>query len=288
MEPGEIGIDYGSFLRGGASCGLVVTAVFLLMGHFSARLLRRLPDSEQKSKQLWGARWFWLLFLCLSALWLGGAWWGICATSFPFSFGFGALPVLVLVMVGLVWLLRDQVAGVSAWLALPRDRLDDPAFDLAAWPKERRRRWARWDRAARIINPFGVVLVVGMWVFMLFVFGIPLDLATRDHAHAKAVAEVVRTRLFPLGDVPPPGGARRISWWGFKLLHPARERPRSPREQEFWDHWSLFIPLHQGATQAEAEGAARIARETLAQMGEKDQWVIRAYRGEARAKVRYP
>jgi len=231
-----------------ATVGAVV-AVLGLVGYFSYRFLRTLPDFEYKRQMLWGAKWLWAVAAVVPGV--AGLTVYLLLTRTPyFGTAITAGPGIFLLIALVSLLLPTQIRGNLAVLDLLNARLKRQPFDFPAWLERERRLCPRRRLHTFIMGGVWLLFTVAFAYFILTVM-IPSD---REFAEVGRLLTLVQT-LEQQIDSPLVEG---VYPWG--LL------PDEP--------YTLEVRVPEDTTPAQAKELLQRTQQVLASLGEKQRWRI--------------
>ncbi len=227
----------------------IFIGLIALVGHFSYRFLRGLPDFEHKAQMMWGAKWYWAIVLAACAIGSLTMYLGITVTQY--------MTTSILVADALFWLiialsflfLPHQIRGGLALFDFLRPRLRGRRFDFDAW-LERQRQVDTKHRLVRHIPDVVMLLVPVMIAY--FAFSVyPVDREIAEMQRVLPLAETLTQQLAsPLvkGVFPNP---------------PFRQQP-----------YELRVKVPEDTTTVQAEEVLRQTQQALSRLGEPRRWEI--------------
>ena len=261
--------------------------LFALMGYFSLRILRDMPDFEHKAEMIWGARWFWLVFLAIITAYFAVAYLGATQTPYLITSMIGANVLLYFSVVLACFFLDHQTDGVFFslhWLGM---RMKGKKLEVDAWLKFRKKRQAKAGLIHKILWGIFILLMLAYGHGVL-VYIYPLDRQMAEIARTESLGKLIETELdsphieelhafSPIGDLELrlEGSGMQRAWESLRQILHIGTAPRPTLDQ--WDYYHLFIWVTKDTTPTEAQELLGRARQILAAQGEKGPWRIRVY-----------
>jgi len=247
--------------------------LFALVGLFSARALRCLPDCEHKREMLWGARWYWAVFVGVVGIAFGMLYFGVARTPYLMTSMCGS-SLTLFVLTGLsLHVPRHQSNGaVFSLMAAGMDARGKP-FDLEEWLERQRDpspRTRRIRTTARIL--YGLLPCLSVYAILAVAYPVDrMGLRMRDaEAVGRALGETLPSPLLWTLDAFSPVGAPDDDPEHFGSLRCARRSVRqiAGLEREtpptsYWGYWAVFIRAKPDAIRADRQAFLAATRQYL-------------------------
>ncbi len=287
MDYEELAQDILSKATGRETLVPIVASVglFVVMGFFSLRALKRLPDFEHKAEMVWGAKWYWAVWLAMCAVVYGTLYYGLTATPYLLT-TLITTPVLLSL---LCWLsiryLDHQSTGALFCMNVFSARLRGKKFDLGEW-QERQRKLASKQRIIRaIVHALHIVIGV-FYLYIVLAVSYPADRWSAEMRRVETLGEHIKVQLHSerideFDAVPAipdfehflsTGGVQQ-AWLSLRdIVHLAPKVPGPPDRD--LDYYHIFIKATPGTGQAEAEELLARTQQALIAAGEDHYWRI--------------
>ncbi len=299
MDYEELAQDILSKATGLEGLGPIVASVgfFVLLGFLSLRVLKQLPDFEHKADMVWGARWYWTVWLAICGIVYGAVYYGLTATPYLLTTLLTS-PVLF----GLLfWLsmryLDHQSTGAFFCMNLFNARVRGKTFDFEEW-QERQRQLPTKQRIMRAIVAVVQIVIAGFYVYVVLSCCYPLDQCMVEMHRVEVLGQHLEMQVHServeefdaLSPVPDPkhllstGGVQQ-AWLSLSEILDLRTKAPGPPDRNF-DYYHIFIKVTPGTSQAEAEELLARTQQALSDAGEDNYWRIIIWSRDKAVSVR--